>query len=253
MHGIKTTVLTSATRPISASATAVIGLVATAADADSDAFPLDTPVRVTDIRAALADAGTTGTLSAALAAIYDQASAEVIVVRVAADADPVDQDGLVIGNAGTFTGVYALLAAEAMTGARPRVIGAPGLDSEDVTTALVSVAQKLRAMVYARAIGETRAEAITYATGFAARELMLIWPNWSDDFEGDAVARALGLRAKIDEETGWHKTLSNVAVNGVTGVSVPLFFDIQDPSTDIAALNAAKITALVRSPAGGFG
>ncbi|MBW9013687.1 hypothetical protein KZA95_23060, partial [Escherichia coli] len=29
-----------------------------------------------------------------------------------------------------------------------------------------------------------------------------------------ATARALGLRAKIDQEQGWHKTLSNVGVNG---------------------------------------
>jgi hypothetical protein len=33
-----------------------------------------------------------------------------------------------------------------------------------------------------------------------------------------ATARALGLRAKIDEQTGWHKSLSNVGVNGVTGI-----------------------------------
>lgn len=259
MHGIKTNVLTAGTRTIVGAATAVIGLVCTATAAVGApttaldlAFPLDTPVLVTDVRAAIANAGTGGTLGPALAAIYDQCSPIVIVVRVAEEAISADQDEAAIGSAGLYTGLHALLAAESATGYRPRVIGAPGLDTLAVTTALIPVAQKLRGMVYAAAVADTVAEAVTYRAGFSARELMLLWPNWTGSFAGDAVARALGLRAKIDEELGWHKTLSNVAVNGVTGVSQNLFFDIQDPSTDVSALNDAEITALVRSPSGGF-
>lgn len=257
MHGIKTNVLTEGTRTIAAVASGVIGLVCTAtaaagaaADALNAAFPLDTPVLVTDVRKAISQAGTGGTLLPSLEAIYDQCSPIVIVVRVAVDAE--DQDAAVIGSAGDYSGIYALLAAESVTGYRPRVIGAPALDTQAVTTALATVAGKLRAMVYAPAQGDTVAEAVTYRENFAARELMLLWPNWSNEFSGDAVARALGLRAKIDEETGWHKTISNVAVGGVTGVSQSLFFDIQDPTTDVAALNDAQITTLVRSPSGGF-
>lgn len=259
MHGIKTNVLIEGARTISALATGVIGLVCTATAAAgapttalNAAFPLDTPVLVTDVRAAIAEAGTGGTLGPALAAIYDQCSPIVVVVRVANEAVQADQDDAVIGSAGDYSGLHALLAAESITGFRPRVIGAPGLDTQGVASALASVAQKLRAMVYARATGETKVEAIAYRANFSARELMLIWPNWTGAFSGDAVARALGLRAKIDEETGWQKTISNVGVNGVSGVSTPLFFDIQDPTTDVAALNDAEITALVRSPSGGF-
>ncbi|CDO35819.1 phage tail sheath subtilisin-like domain-containing protein [Novosphingobium sp. KN65.2] len=250
MHGIKTNILTTGTRAIAALASGVIGLIATADDADAVTFPLDTPVLITDLRAALAKAGTTGTLLAALEAIYDQVSPYMIVVRVAED--DLDQDTAVIGNAGTYTGLYALLAAEAQTGYRPRVIGAPGLDTQAVTTALATVAKKLRGRVYAAGVGDAIADVVTYRENFAARELTLIWPNWSNAFAGDAVARALGLRAQIDEDTGWHKSLSNVAVNGVTGISESLFFDIQDETTDVAALNDADIVTLVRSPAGGF-
>jgi len=257
MHGIKTNVLTEGTRTIAAVASGVIGLVCTAtaaagaaADALNAAFPLDTPVLVTDVRKAIGQAGTGGTLLPSLEAIYDQCSPIVIVVRVAVDAE--DQDAAVIGAPGDYSGIYALLAAESVTGYRPRVIGAPALDTQAVTTALATVARKLRAMVYAAAQGDTVAEAVTYRENFAARELMLLWPNWSNEFSGDAVARALGLRAKIDEETGWHKTISNVAVGGVTGISQSLFFDIQDPTTDVAALNDAQVTTLVRSPSGGF-
>lgn len=250
LHGIKTNILTAGTRAIAALASGVIGLIVTADDADAAAFPLDTPVLVTDLRAALAKAGTTGTMKPSLEAIYDQASPILIVVRVAED--ELDQDTAVIGDAGSYTGLYALLAAESVCGVRPRVLGAPGLDTQAVTSALVTVAQKLRGMIYAAGIGDTIADVVLYRANFSARELMLIWPNWSNGFAGDAVARALGLRARIDEETGWHKSISNVAVNGVTGISQSLFFDIQDETTDVSTLNDAQVTALVRSPAGGF-
>lgn len=257
LHGIKTNILLTGTRQIAALASGVIGLIATAsapagaATAALDAaFPLDTPVLVTDVRKAIGQAGTGGTLLPALEAIYDQCSPIVVVVRVAEDEE--DQDTAVIGSAGDYSGIYALLAAEAQTGHRPRVLGAPGLDTQDVTTALATVAQKLRARVYAAGVGDTIAEVSTYREDFAARELSLIWPNWSNAFAGDAVARALGLRAAIDETQGWHKSLSNVAVSGVTGISQNLFFDIQDETTDVAALNNADVVALVRSPSGGF-
>ncbi len=61
-----------------------------------------------------------------------------------------------------------------------------------------------------------------------------------------ATARALGLRAKIDEQTGWHKSLSNVGVNGVTGISADVFWDLQDPATDAGLLNQNDITTLIR-------
>ena len=61
-----------------------------------------------------------------------------------------------------------------------------------------------------------------------------------------ATARALGLRAKIDEQTGWHKSLSNVGVNGVTGISKDVFWDLQDPATDAGLLNQNDVTTLIR-------
>ncbi len=62
-----------------------------------------------------------------------------------------------------------------------------------------------------------------------------------------ATARALGLRAKIDQETGWHKTLSYVGVNGVTGVSASVSWDLQEKVTDANLLNQAGVTTLIRN------
>lgn len=257
MHGIKTNLLASGARAITPLSTAIIGLIVTATAASGApttaleaALPLNKPVLYTDIRKALADAeDTTGTLLPTLEAIASQTSPVLIIVRVTTGVDTAAQNTAAIGgvSAGNYTGAQALLAAEAQVGFRPRIIGAPGLDTQTVTTALAAVARKLRGRVYAAAIGADVAAAATYRENFSERELTLLWPNTSSAFAGDLVARALGLRARIDEEQGWHKTLSNVAASGVTGLSKDIFFDIQDASTDAGALNDADIVTMVRA------
>ena len=69
-----------------------------------------------------------------------------------------------------------------------------------MVNALIPIAQKLRGVVYAQCEGDTVAEAQDYAGDFGQRELMLLWPRFLNEFSGDTVARALGLRAKIDHD-----------------------------------------------------
>lgn len=249
-HGITVNELTTGARAIAAIATAVIGMVVTCDTADAEAFPLDTPILVTNIRDAQSKVGEnpTGTMKPALDAISDQVSPIMIIVRVAEDVDPDAQDLLVIGDIveGKGTGLKAMLEAQSTTGIRPRILGAPGLDTLDVTTEAVIIAKKLRAMVYARAEGADAAAALVYKGGFSARELMLIWPGTDDPFKGDAVARALGLRSRIDEQQGWNKTLSNVAMDGVTGLEKPVDFDLVDDSTTAGVLNGGNVTTIIR-------
>jgi phage tail sheath protein FI len=254
-HGISVTEVPGSTRTIATVATAIIGLVATAPAADADVFPLNTPVKVTVLGDAIAAAGETGTLKGALQAIADQVRATVVVVRVAPGADAAATAVAVIGDDanGIKTGMQALLAAEAQIGVRPRIIGAPGLDSENVAKALATVAKRLRAMAYAGAVGATRQAVAAYRAKFTERELMLIWPDFTAplgvagaDVPSFAVARALGLRAAIDQTQGWHKTLSNVPVAGVDGLTKDVQFDIQDPDCDANILNAAQVTTIVR-------
>jgi hypothetical protein len=56
----------------------------------------------------------------------------------------------------------------------------------------------------------------------------------------------LGLRARIDQQVGWHKTLSNMALDGVTGMDIPIFHDYHGSDTEAALLNDSQITTLVR-------
>lgn len=256
-HGVRVFEINEGTRTIRTVSTAVIGLVAVAEDADASYFPLDTPVLITNVNSAIGKAGTTGTLSAALDAIADQASPVVIVVRAKQGSDEATTTSNLIGSTtaeGKLTGMKALLSAQTRFGIKPRILGVPGLDSLPVATELASIAKKLRAFAYVSAWNcKTKEEVTTYRENFGQREVMVIWPdfvNWDTNNNTEviatAVARALGLRAYIDETEGWHKTLSNVAVEGVQGISRDVYWDLQDPATDAGYLNANEVTTLIR-------
>ena len=259
-HGVQVVEINDGTRVISTVSTAIVGMVCTASDADAGMFPLNEPVLITNVQSAIAKAGKQGTLAASLQAIADQAKPVIVVVRVA-EGSGEDAQAQTLSNIigttdenGKYTGLKALLTAEAVTGVKPRILGVPGLDSLEVATALAPICQKLRAFGYVSAWGcKTISEAIKYRENFSQRELMVIWPDflaWDTASNSSSVAystaRALGLRAAIDQSAGWHKTLSNVGVNGVTGISTPVFWDLQESGTDADLLNEAGITTLIR-------
>lgn len=255
-HGVRVLEINQGTRPIRTVSTAIVGLVCTADDADVAMFPLDTPVLVTNIQAAIGKAGTSGTLAPSLQAIADQTKPVVVVVRVSKGKDAAETTSNLIGTttaAGKYTGMKALLAAKSRLHVTPRILGVPGLDTLPVATALVAIAQQLRGFAYLSANGcKTKEEAVTYRENFGAREAMVIWPEFekwstvtSTTVIAPAVATALGLRAKLDQEVGWHKTLSNIPVNGVTGISADVFWDLQNPATDANYLNGNEVTTLI--------
>ncbi len=256
-HGVRVVEVTSGTRPIRTIQTAVIGLVATGETADVETFPANRPVLITDIMDGINAAGTTGTLPYALDAIKDQCNPLTVVVRVPEGADAAETTSNLIGGVidGQKTGVQALLDAKAFLGVQPRILGVPGLDDVNVAAELASIAAQTRSFAYVSAFDcVDRDEAVLYRENFGQREVMVIWPDfvsWDTNADAErtdwAVARALGLRAKIDNETGWHKTLSNVTVNGVTGLSKGVYWDLQSPDTDAGVLNAADVTTLIRN------
>lgn len=256
-HGVRVVEINDGTRSISTVSTSIVGMVCTAADADATVFPLNTPVLITDVQAAVGKAGISGTLAKALQAIADQSKPVTVVVRVEEGEDEAATTSNIIGGSdanGRYTGMKALLAAQTDLGVKPRILGVPGLDSLEVATALAAICQQLRAFGYISAYGcKTVSDALKYRENFSQRELMVIWPDFvawntvtSAAETAYATARALGLRAKIDNDSGWHKTLSNVGVNGVTGVSASVFWDLQQVGTDADLLNEASVTTLIR-------
>ncbi len=184
-HGARVTESTDLVTAINDVDSSVIGIVATADDADAKLFPLNKPALLTRVNDVLAKCGTTGTLYRALGHRRPGEHQKVIVVRIVTkEEDGKTQDQLVIGGSeddGSYTGMYALLVAEQdeSIGYRPRILAAPELDTEAVTKSLCVIAGKLRAFVYASCHGcNTMAEAITYRQKFNEREVMLLWPDF---------------------------------------------------------------------------
>ncbi|MEY0536578.1 phage tail sheath protein [Providencia rettgeri] len=257
-HGVQVIELNEGTRPIRTINTAIVGMVCTADDADEKAFPLNTPVLITDVKNAAGKAGETGTLARSLDAIGNQSKPVTVVVRVEQGESEAETTSNIIGGTtpdGRKTGLQALTVAQSRLGVKPRILAVPAHDTQAVSSTLAGIAQKMRAMAYVSAYGsKTISDAIDYRKNFSQRELMLIWPefqSWDTVANAEsniyATACALGLRAKIDNDIGWHKTLSNVGVNGVTGISADVSWDLQDPATDAGLLNENDITTLIRN------
>ncbi len=255
-HGVRVIEISDGTRPIKTIETSIIGAVCTANDADPEAFPLNTPVLLFGLRDILDKCGTTGTLAYTLDAIKDQGEAVCMIVRVEEDEDEAQTISNVIGSYenGRYTGLQALLACKNKFGGKPRILGVPKYDkSIHVAKELAIIAEKLRGFAYVGAEGEKPEDLVDYRKNFASKRMMLIWPEfqgWSTITNSEidlwASARALGLRAKIDDEIGWHKTLSNVNVNGVSGLTRDAYWDIQDSNTEAIYLNKNHVTTLIR-------
>ena len=255
-HGITANEFTHGVRAIADISTAIIGMVCTADDADNAAFPLNTPIFHNSAYNVLGKAGEKGTLAKSLDAIVDQADAQIVIVRVPESDNADTLKANVIGSAtgGNYTGLKALRRAKAITGQTPKILGVPEMDSQDVVTELVGLAQATRAFVYASAGGaENISEVTSYRQNFGQRELMLI-DNDFLDFDTAAkankpaatIARVLGARAKLDTQIGWHKSISNTEINGVSALKYGRTFDLLDKNCDANTLNNADVTTLIR-------
>lgn len=255
-HGVSSTEINNGTRPISDLASQVIGLVATAKDADATKLPVDEPVFFASVQDAIKYSGDDGTLSHSLQAILDQSDAPIIIVRAQEGETQAETEANIVGKneKGRTTGIKALSRANARTGVTPRILGCPVYDSQIVTTELVAQAQSMLGFVYAAAPDlDDPAEVAKYRENFGQRELMLIDDNFTRfdplkqiDEQAYTIARAMGLRAKLDQEQGWHKSLSNVNVNGVTGIAKGRSWALTDSNTEANFLNNKDITTLIR-------
>ena len=258
LHGIETVEIDDGIRPIATARSSIIGLVGTAPDADTAAFPLDTPVLVSGPRAA-ALLGATGSLQSAYKAAYAQGVGIAIVVRVAAGADASETLANVTGEIATGTGAYALLAASSLLGQTPRILAAPGFTgpqnglASPVVAALLSVAGRLRAVVVADGPSTTEAEAVAYAGLFGSDRLYIVDPAVISYDTASAAyitqpasSFVAGVISATDAARGFWWSPSNQIINGVTGTARPIEFALAQADTEANRLNEAKIATVVR-------
>ncbi len=276
LHGVEVVEIDSGPRPIQTVRSSVIGIVGTAEEADPAKFPLNTPVLVAGSRLEAAGLDTTvdgtgtGTLIPALDAIFDQAGAVVVVVRVAegVDADATRDNvlGGVDAGTGAYTGVHAFLAAETEVGVAPRILIVPGFTGErpedplnpgtylanPVVAELLGIADRLRAVIVADGPDTNDADALTYAGDFGSKRVYVVDP-WVKVFDAagavaiqPASARVAGMIAKSDAERGFWWSPSNREMYGIVGTTRPVDFALGDPNSRANLLNEGNVATIIR-------
>lgn len=263
LHGIDAIEIDDGLRPIRTVRSSVIGLVGTAPDADADAFPLNTPVLIAGRRTEAAKLDTTGDgagdLPRAIDGIFDQVGAVVIVVRTDVGADAAETMANLIGGiepaTGAYTGLQALLSAEAVTGFQPKILIAPGYSANTaVATELIALSERMRAVAFLDGPNTTDAAAIAYRGEFGSDRAMVLDP-WVKVFDVATAAeideppsaRFAGLQAKMDADRGFWWAASNQVLNGITGTTRAVDFTLGDDTSRANLLNESEITTIIRS------
>ena len=257
LHGVEVVEIDGGTRPIRTVKSSVIGLVGTAPAADAVKFPLDTPVLIAGNRAEAAGLGTGGTLPAGIDAIFDQAGAAVVVVRVQEGADDSETLSNIIGGVGSngeYEGVHALLGAKSVVGVQPRILCAPGFSHEQAAGAeLVVIAEKLRAVAIIDGPNTTDDAAKTYAGNFGSHRAYLVDPwvkVWDTTLNAETVqpasARVAGMIARSDNDRGFWWSPSNTEMLGIIGTARPVDFTLGDVNARANLLNESNVTTIIR-------
>lgn len=252
MHGVTAKEFTRGARPISDIAANIIGIVATAEDADAATFPTGKPVYGNSAASLLEKAGTKGTLAKTLTAITDQGDAQIVVVRAETAASGRSDTQNAEQKTAVIEACKTLAKAQAHTGFKPKILGAPELDDADVTAALVVAANALDGFVYASAGGAEDITTLTqYRAGFGQKNLMLVDNEFIAYQKGEAataatIGRILGARAMLDTAVGPHKSISNAEIQGVSALKYPRSFGLLDINSEANTINNADITTLIR-------
>lgn len=257
-HGLEIVTVETGARPVKTVRSGIIAIIGTAPEADAETFPLDTPVLLPGTRVAAELIGATGTLPAALDAIFDQVGAMVVVVRVAEGADEAATLSNIIGgggeNATANTGVHAFKSAESLLGVRPKILIAPGFSHEAaVVTEMISIADQLRAVILAdcaQAAPVVPAAAVTYAGTFGSKRVFVLFNPVQTSQDGvltehPASSVVAGLIARIDSEKGWWWSPSNQTVN-VPAVAQAVDFAHGGGNSTANYLNENNVNVILR-------
>jgi phage tail sheath protein FI len=255
LHGVESLVVNNPTTPIKLLKASVIGLVATADDADATTFPLLKAVmvdskKVVDVSPEHPNglAGSTGTLSTALKDINSQAKRTlVVVVRVAEGADQAETD------ANALDGIDQLIYAESLTGVRPRLLIAPGGFTQEpvIGAKLESIAAKLRAIP----IIDGNEGDLATVDGMRSAYQKAYFVNPGIEVGGvtrPASAVVAGHVVRCDKAFGFHQSPSNQKIYEITGTSQPVDHVLGSVDSLSNLYSEKNITTIVRQNGGWF-
>jgi phage tail sheath protein FI len=278
LHGVEIIEIDDGARPIQTVKSSVIGLVGTASKG-----PVNTPTLILGSPAeAVSIFGSDANFSipSALDAIFKQSGAMVVVINVA---DPENSAHLTTGvldptkitlsdivggvdsETGKYKGVSALLAAQSEVAVTPRILIAPNfthqtpLDENEepvanpVVAELLTVAERLRAIIVADCPNTNKTDAVNYREDWGSSRIYPAFPwvkilNTANNtiVEKPSSARIAGLIAKSDNERGFWWSPSNMAINGIVGISKPIDFALGDTNCTANYLNENDIATIIQ-------
>lgn len=256
-HGVTVTNVDTGARSIALPSSSIIGLVDTFVPAPAYSAQPNDLVLITSEREAVAAFGADSAMTKACKAIYTRAKAVIVACGVAQLADPAEQTSAIIGGVladGKRTGLQALLDGKSRFNAQPRLLVTPKHSATPaVGTALVAMADKLRAIAIIDGPNTTDEAVMAYAENFGAKRAFLVDPGvqyW--DTTADATVDApgsawvAGLFAWTDNEYGFWASPSNKEFVGITGTSRPIEFLDGDETCRANLLNNANIATIIR-------
>lgn len=262
LHGVEQYFLENTNRPIEVLPASVIGLVATADDADAQTFPLNKPVLVNS-ESFIAKAGVSGSLREALEDIYRQGGALVVVVRVAEEAIEADQIAAVVGTidneTNKFTGIKALLSAEAVLGLRPRLTIAPEFSYlPGVGAELETVAKKLNGIAlidgdHTAGYSAVIAQAANYDEAYFLNGGFVFFDAVTkQEVERFMSATVAGVIARVDNEEGYWNSPSNRKIYGVLRTVETIDHAIGSATSKANLYNQKHVTVAVNQQGGWY-
>ncbi|MEO0443460.1 MAG: phage tail sheath C-terminal domain-containing protein [Pseudomonadota bacterium] len=150
-------------------------------------------------------------------------------------------------------GIPGLLGAESKVKVTPRMLIAPGFsDDVDVVNAMITVADRLRAIVIADGPDTTDTASIDFRQNFDSARLYIVDPQVlvfdsvsNSDVLQPASSRVAGIIAKSDNERGFWWSPSNRTMLGINGTSRAIDFTLGDKLARANLLNDNEVATII--------
>ncbi|QYX53000.1 phage tail sheath family protein [Pseudomonas sp. S07E 245] len=256
-HGVTVTNVDTGARTIALPSSSIIGLVDTFTPAPALTAQPNDLMLITSEREALAAFGPDAAITKACQAVFTRAKAVIVACGVAKLEDAAEQTSAIIGGTladGKRTGLQALLDGKSRFNAQPRLLVTPKHSAtQAVATALVALADKLRAIAIIDGPNTTDEAVIAYAGEFGAKRAYMVDPGvqyWDTSknatVDAPGSAYVAGLFAWTDAEYGFWASPSNKEFVGITGTGRPIEFLDGDETCRANLLNNANIATIIR-------
>lgn len=281
LHGVETIEITKGARTISTVKTAVVGIVGTAPidDVEEQYRTINSPTLILNETEAIRYFGKHKagfTIPQALEAIFDQGAGIAIVINVydptkhetVEDVKIADINGGIEAVTCKRTGLKAFEDCYSLFGFYPKTIIAPVFCEDTAVVSEINIlCNKIRAMGIVDApVGSTVQDVIkgrgpqgTINFNTSSERIILCYPHIKVyDSESDSIKlqpysqRLAGVIAAKDVEKGYHWSPSNTEIKGIIGLERQLTSMINDPTSEVNALNEAGVVTIFNSYGSGF-